>query len=158
MHFPHSKRGVISLPRRDNLHPTSKVLRPLEVWGKAQPPGRSPPGKDRKEESQGSEEKGRQRSEEEGDGEAGKGKGSTNLVCGQHTRYRYLAGRWSHCLKGDKIIPGVYGCILSPPTTFSNVGLHMHVYMPEMCMFANACAGINVYMLMHISMKMYTCI
>lgn len=44
------------------------------------------------------------------------------------------------------------------PTTFSNVGLYMHVCMPKMCMFADARAGTNVYMLMHISMKMYTCI
>lgn len=42
-------------------------------------------------------------------------------------------------------------------TTFSNVGRHMHVYMPKMCVFANARAGMNVYMLMHIRMKTCTC-
>lgn len=127
---PHSqfRFSATSQPAASTYPSTTpaKVLRPLEVWDKAQPPGK-PPGRDWEGRSQGSEEKGGQRDEEEWGGEAGR-EGSTDPVCGRHTRCRYLAGRWSHCLKGEKIIPGVYGSIHSPQRTFPNMGTHVHVH------------------------------
>lgn len=118
------------LPPLTQVSTPAKVLRPLEVWGKVQPPGRTPPpGRDWEEKNRGSEEKGRQRDEEEGDGEAGKGEGSTNPVCGQHIQCRYLVGRWSRCLKGEKNIPGVYGSIPSTsPHSQMWAPLYMHTH------------------------------
>ena len=147
----HSQFQFSATPHPAASTTTAKVLRPLEVWDKAQPPGEKTPGRDWEEGSQGSEEQGTQRDEEEeGDGEAGRGEGSTDPVCGQHTRCRYLAGRWSHCLKGEKIIPGVYSSIHSP-LPYSQMWAHT-------CMHTHKCAHMNLYMPVQRSMEMYACI
>ena len=95
----------------------------------------------------------------------GKGEGSTDPVCGRHTRCRYLAGRWSHCLKGEKIIPGVYGSTPSPPPrsqmrahtcTRTDVHVCTSLYMHEH-IHARACTPENVHMHMCIKRMHIAC-
>lgn len=127
------------LPPLTQVSTPAKSSEPLEVRNKAQPweePSRERlgGGEPRQRGEQWTEMKRRMMERQ------GKGEGSTDPVCGRHTRCRYSAGRWSHCLKGEKIIPGVYGSTPSPPA-HSQMWTHTCVHAHR-----NTCVCTSLYM------------
>lgn len=143
------------LPPLTQVSTPAKSSEPLEVWDKAQP--QEEPSRERLR-RRGTKavrrtvdrEMKRRRMERQG-----KGEGSTDPVCGRHTRCRYLAGRWSHCLKGEKIIPGVYGSTPSPPPhsqVWAHTYVHAHVHT-----HIGVCTSLYTHELLHACACMPKC-
>lgn len=66
--------------------------------------------------------------------------GSTHPVCGRHIQCRYLVGRWSRCLKGEKNSSEIYSPFPSPsPHTCVDIYMYacLHICITVQCIYTH---------------------